>query len=115
MAIIAEGGSMAKMSSTARKWYSWSVLAIQERPTQTQDPQITFSDEDYDDTISHSDDPMVILLVIVDYKVEWVLVDQGSLANVLFQLAFQKMGFLESNLEACQGTLIRFVGEQVEI
>ncbi|RDY13113.1 hypothetical protein CR513_02005, partial [Mucuna pruriens] len=47
--------------------------------------------------------------------VERVLVDQGSSTNVLFWSAFQKMGFSESNLEACQGTLIRFAGEQVKI
>ncbi|RDX92566.1 hypothetical protein CR513_25294, partial [Mucuna pruriens] len=51
---------------------------------------------------------MVISMVIADYKVERVLVDQGSLTNVLFWSAFQKMGFSEPNLEVCQGTLIGF-------
>ncbi|RDX78555.1 hypothetical protein CR513_41156, partial [Mucuna pruriens] len=73
------------------KKYSQSVLAIQERPTKRQDPQITFSDEDYKETIPHSDHPMVISVVIADYKVERVLVDQGSSANVLFWPAFRKM------------------------
>ncbi|RDX91616.1 hypothetical protein CR513_26377, partial [Mucuna pruriens] len=83
-------GSMAKMS-----------LAAQERPTKRQDPQITFSNEDYE--------------VIADYKVERVSVYQGSSTNVLFWPAFRKMGLSKSNLEACQGTLIEFVGEQVKI
>ncbi|RDX92620.1 hypothetical protein CR513_25220, partial [Mucuna pruriens] len=39
---------------------------------------------------------------------------EGSSANVLFLSAFKKLGFLESNLD-CLGTLIDFVGEQVEI
>ncbi|RDX77234.1 hypothetical protein CR513_42670, partial [Mucuna pruriens] len=42
------------------------------------------TNHDYEGTILHSDDPMVISIVITDYKVEQVLVDQGILANVLF-------------------------------
>ncbi|RDX67531.1 hypothetical protein CR513_53586, partial [Mucuna pruriens] len=73
IATIVRGGSMAKM-----------LAASQKRPTKRQDPPITFTDEDYEGTIPHSDDPMVISVVMVDYKVEWLLVDQGSSANVLF-------------------------------
>ncbi|RDY03156.1 hypothetical protein CR513_13304, partial [Mucuna pruriens] len=51
---------------------------------------------------------MVIFVIIVDYWVEWVLVDQGSSANVLFWPALK-------NLEKCPGTLIGFTREQVEI
>ncbi|RDX96005.1 hypothetical protein CR513_21384, partial [Mucuna pruriens] len=103
------------MSSVTRKRYSRSMLAIQERLSPRKDPSITFSNEDYEDTVPHSDDPMVISLIITDYRVERVLVDQGSLANVLFWLAFCKMGFSKANLEACQEILIEFTSEQVEI
>ncbi|RDX89374.1 hypothetical protein CR513_28911, partial [Mucuna pruriens] len=89
IATIAGGDSMAEMSVAVRKRYSWLVLTVQERPTQRRDPPITFSNEDYEGTILHSDDPMVISVVIADYKVERDLVDQG--------------------------TLIKFTGEQVEI
>ncbi|RDX62685.1 hypothetical protein CR513_58959, partial [Mucuna pruriens] len=61
---------MAQMSATTQKRYSRSVLAIQERPTKRQDPPITFTDEDYKGTIPHSNDPMVISMVMADYKVE---------------------------------------------
>ncbi|RDX93886.1 hypothetical protein CR513_23788, partial [Mucuna pruriens] len=80
-----------------------------------QDPPITFTNEDYEGRILHLDDPTVISVIIADYRVEWVLVDQGSSANVLFWLAFKKLGFSESSLEDCLGTLIGFAGEQVEI
>ncbi|RDX91486.1 hypothetical protein CR513_26526, partial [Mucuna pruriens] len=89
------GGSMVEMSLIVRKRYSQLVLAVQERSTKRQDPQIMFSDEDYK--------------VIADYKVETVLVDQGSLANILFWPAFQKMDFSKSNLEAWEQVEIRGV------
>ncbi|RDX79007.1 hypothetical protein CR513_40610, partial [Mucuna pruriens] len=58
---------------------------------------------------------MVISIIIVVYKVERMLVDQGNLVNVLFWPAIQKLGFSESSLEECLGMLIGFTGEQVKI
>ncbi|RDX61935.1 hypothetical protein CR513_59788, partial [Mucuna pruriens] len=46
------------MPTTDRKRYSRLVLTIPERPTQRQDPSITFTDEDYEGTIPYSDNPM---------------------------------------------------------
>ncbi|RDX96719.1 hypothetical protein CR513_20590, partial [Mucuna pruriens] len=92
-----------------------SVLAIQERPTIRWDSPITFTDEDYEGTVSYSDNPMVISVIIADYRVKWVLVDQGSSTNILFWPVFKKLGLLESSLEDCLGTLIGFTGEQVQI
>ncbi|RDX85408.1 hypothetical protein CR513_33411, partial [Mucuna pruriens] len=43
---------------------------------------ICFSNEYYKGTLPHQDDPMVISLIAVDYKIERVLVDQGSSTNV---------------------------------
>ncbi|RDY01337.1 hypothetical protein CR513_15352, partial [Mucuna pruriens] len=63
----------------------------------------------------YQDYPMVISVVVTDYKVERVLVDLGSSANVLFWTTFQKLRKTEKELEACSRTLIGFVGEQVEI
>ncbi|RDX93843.1 hypothetical protein CR513_23838, partial [Mucuna pruriens] len=82
IATIVGGGSMAEISLATQKRYSRLVLVVQERPTQRRDPQITFFDEDYEGTIPHSDNPMVISIVIDDYKVEWVLVDQGMLIRI---------------------------------
>ncbi|RDY07068.1 hypothetical protein CR513_08855, partial [Mucuna pruriens] len=41
--------------------------------------------------------------------------ERGTLSQCWPFKKDQPKGFLESNLEACQGTLIRLVGEQVEI
>ncbi|RDY10174.1 hypothetical protein CR513_05349, partial [Mucuna pruriens] len=69
IATIAGGGSIAEMSTSTRKRYSWLILAIQERPAIRHDPPITFTDEDYECTVSHSDDPMVISVIIS--TIEW--------------------------------------------
>ncbi|RDX83291.1 hypothetical protein CR513_35803, partial [Mucuna pruriens] len=55
---------------------------------------------------------MVILVIIAGCRVERVLVDQGNSANVLFWSAFQKLGFSDSSLEECLGTLIGFTGRR---
>ncbi|RDY13204.1 hypothetical protein CR513_01910, partial [Mucuna pruriens] len=47
-------------------------------------PIISFSDEDYKGMFPHQDDPMVISIVTVEYKIERVLVNQGSFANMLY-------------------------------
>ncbi|RDY13195.1 hypothetical protein CR513_01924, partial [Mucuna pruriens] len=59
-----------------------------------EDPIISFSKVDYEGVQPHQDDLMVISVVAAEYK---------------------KLGKTEEELEACQGTLIGFAGEQVEI
>ncbi|RDX65770.1 hypothetical protein CR513_55544, partial [Mucuna pruriens] len=65
--------------------------------------------------IPHKDNHMVMSVVVIEYKVERVLVNQESLANVLYWTTFQKMGLLESKLEECPSTLISLSGKQIEI
>ncbi|RDX64523.1 hypothetical protein CR513_56914, partial [Mucuna pruriens] len=79
---IARGGSMVEMSTSTRKRYSQSMLAIQERPTM---------------------------------RLERVLVDQGSSANVLFWPPFEKLDFSESCLEDYPRMWVDFTGEEVQI
>ncbi|RDY13968.1 hypothetical protein CR513_01031, partial [Mucuna pruriens] len=58
---------------------------------------------------------MVISLMATNYKVDRVLVDQGSSVNILFLTTFQKLGMKKEDLESCLGTLIGFAGERVKI
>ncbi|RDY02399.1 hypothetical protein CR513_14147, partial [Mucuna pruriens] len=54
---------------------------------------ITFLDEDYEGTMPYQDDPMEVLAIIVEYKVE------------------RKLGLPKSDLEEYPSTLIGFIGE----
>ena len=52
---------------------------------------ITFTDKDARGIQTFHDDAVVISLIIANYDVKRVLVDNGSSANMLFYEAFQKM------------------------
>ena len=47
-------------------------------------PHITFTDEDFKAPDLNQDDPIVITIEIVDYRVRKVLVDQGRSVNILY-------------------------------
>ncbi|RDX81334.1 hypothetical protein CR513_38001, partial [Mucuna pruriens] len=52
-------------------------MAMQADAPCSHNPVISFSDEDYEDTLPYQDNPLVISMVAADYKVERVLVNQG--------------------------------------
>ncbi|RDX75242.1 hypothetical protein CR513_44908, partial [Mucuna pruriens] len=90
-----------RMTTSEKKRYVRLVITIQANTTHPHDSVISFSDDDYDDMLSRQDDLMVILVVVVEYKVERVLVDHRS----------SKLGLLESSLRECSGMLIGFARE----
>ncbi|RDX66821.1 hypothetical protein CR513_54374, partial [Mucuna pruriens] len=79
-----------------------------EGPNRRQDSLITFTDKDYEGTLPHSDYPMVISVIITNYRVE-------QFGQCVVLANFKNVGLLESSLEECPGTLIDFAGEQVKI
>ncbi|RDX72504.1 hypothetical protein CR513_48002, partial [Mucuna pruriens] len=81
----------------------------------TQSPTITFDAKDMNYGLSCLDEPMVISVIAVEYKIERVLVDQGSSANILYWSTYEKLGLPEANLVKCVGTLYGFSGERVPI
>ena len=52
---------------------------------------ITFTDEDAERVHHPHDDAIVITLLITDYTTRRVLVDNGSLADILYYPAFQQI------------------------
>ncbi|RDX66111.1 hypothetical protein CR513_55158, partial [Mucuna pruriens] len=69
------------MGST-RKRYARTVMVVQGNAFHPRDPVICFTNKDYEGTLPHQVDPMVISLIAIDYKIEKVLIDQGSFTNV---------------------------------
>ncbi|RDX78376.1 hypothetical protein CR513_41356, partial [Mucuna pruriens] len=51
----------------------------------------------------------------MDYKIERVLLDQESFANVLYWSMFQRLGLSTSTLEECSRTLFGFAEDLKEI
>jgi hypothetical protein len=52
---------------------------------------IAFSDEDYAGVSLPHTDALVVTLAIANHKIHWILVDNGSSADILYQLAFKHM------------------------
>ncbi|RDX76977.1 hypothetical protein CR513_42971, partial [Mucuna pruriens] len=67
---------------------------------------ITFDDPDLRHGAPKCDEPMVISVIAAEYKIERVLIDQGSSVNILMGLP---------HLMECQGTLYGFESERVLI
>ncbi|RDY09049.1 hypothetical protein CR513_06652, partial [Mucuna pruriens] len=74
---------------------------------------ITFTNEDCRREETGCDEPMVISVVVKQYKIERVLIDQGSSANILYWTTAQKLGV--RSLTRCEGVLYGFIGEHVPI
>ncbi|RDX82530.1 hypothetical protein CR513_36660, partial [Mucuna pruriens] len=61
------------------------------------------------------DEPMVISMGVAGYKVERVLIDQESSANILYRSTLEKMQLPAGMIQPCQGNLYGFTGECIPI
>ncbi|XP_072084367.1 uncharacterized protein [Arachis hypogaea] len=66
---------------------------------------ISFTKEDRQGITPEHDDPVVITMILVNAHLHRTLVDQGSSADILFKLAFDKLGLEEKELKAYPDTL----------
>jgi len=90
------GGNSIRQSSKSRKTYLKVVQNVQlsRRPPRTRgidEQAITFTDKDARRVRHPHEDAIVITLLIVDYTNRKVLVDNKSLANILYYPTFQQM------------------------
>ena len=74
---------------------------------------ITFIDEDTERIHHPYDDVIVITLLIADYTTRRVLVDNGSLADILYYPAFQQMRLGRDQLHPVNSPLVGFGGMRV--
>ena len=77
------------------------------------DTTITFLDSDMEGCQHPHDDPIVIRVVVANQIIHRVLVDNGSLANIIFASAFDKIGIGREKLEPVNTYLRGFSGERV--
>ena len=77
------------------------------------DTAITFSDSDLEGCQHPHDDPLVIRAVVANKTIHRVLVDNGSLTDIIFASAFDKMGIEKERLEPVNTHLRGFFGEKV--
>ncbi|XP_068500838.1 uncharacterized protein [Phaseolus vulgaris] len=113
---IAGGFSGGGPTASQRKKYARGVNSIEERisgnPWES-DP--VFTRTDLQDVVPHDNDPVVISVVTAGRKVQRVLVDQGSSADVMFWSTFNKLRLSPDLLRPYTGCLYGFADNQVEV
>ena len=111
---FAEGGE----SSSARKAHLRSIRSGEVMEVQAVsklprlDIAITFSDSDLEGCQHPHDDPLVIRAVMANKRIHWVLVDNGSLADIIFASSFDRMDIGREKLEPVRTHLRGFSGEK---
>ena len=76
-------------------------------------PVIGFSEEDGRRLHHPHDDALVVSVRVGDYNVHWMLVDNGSSANILYYPAFQQIGINRARLIPTNAPLVGFRGTRV--
>ena len=69
---------------------------------------IYFTKDDFGDIDRAHDDPMVILAFVHNFLVKRILVDQGSLTNILYSHVVEALGLERGMYSAYTSTLVRF-------
>jgi hypothetical protein len=119
---IAGGFVGGEESSFARRNHARS-LALGEvfsitRPAKsqrTETPPIVFTNEDLQGIVFPHDDALVVTLLISNYTVHKVLIDTGSLADILFMGTFEKMAIDKGRILPMTAPLVGFSGEKVRL
>ncbi|XP_065631176.1 uncharacterized protein LOC136068225 [Quercus suber] len=112
------GGTSIGQSSKAKKTYLKAMQNVQLsgrplRTKETDEPTISFTDEEAERIHHPHDDAIVITLLIVDYTTRRVLVDNGSSVDILYYPAFQQMRLARDQLRPACSPLIGFGGMKV--
>ena len=74
---------------------------------------ISFTEEDARRVHHPHNNALVINLTIVDFNTRWVLVDNGSLTDILYYPAFQQMRIGRERLIPADTPLVGFGGTKV--
>ena len=117
--MISGGFTGGGESSSARKAHLRSIRSAEIGEIQAMsklprlNTSITFSNLDLEGCQHPHDDPLVVRTVVANKTVNWVLVDNGSSADIIFASAFDKMGIGREKLEPVNIHLRGFSGEKV--
>ena len=81
----------------------------------TDEPAITFTDEDVERIHHPHDDAIVITLLIANYTIRRVLVDNESSVDILYYPTFQQMRLGRNQLRPVCSPLVGFRGMKVQL
>ena len=113
--MIIGGTTAAGSSKRAHKTYLRMVYTVQltgsvPKMPRVDNPTIKFSEDDARRLHHPHDIALVVSLQIGDYNMHWVLVDNGSSADILYYPAFQQMRIDRERLTPTNAPLMGFGG-----
>ena len=108
----------AGSSKKARKTYLRMVHSVQftgsvPKMARIDNPFIGFSEDDARRLHHPHDDTLVVNLQIGDYNMHWVLIDNGSSADILYYPVFQQIRIDRERLTPTNAPLVGFGGTKV--
>jgi len=109
--IIAGGFTGGGQTSSTKKRYVRSIMTTTKIERPKKDPDIVFSSEDLKGVVPHEDDLIVVSVVTMGRNVHRVLVDQGSLIDVMFWNTFIGVQIPMDHLQPFDGVLVGFSGD----
>ncbi|KAH7850919.1 hypothetical protein Vadar_004634 [Vaccinium darrowii] len=76
-------------------------------------PPIIFSEEDEEGISYPHDDPLVISMVVANYRIKRVLVDTGASTDIMYYSSFFQLGIDEKQLRQVKSNLYGFSGKPI--
>ena len=77
------------------------------------EPNIVFFERDARSVRQPHDDLLVIMLRMEEFNIHWVLVDNGSLADIIYLPAFQQMKLSKERIRPFISPLVSFTRDKV--
>ncbi|XP_077242376.1 uncharacterized protein LOC143882870 [Tasmannia lanceolata] len=113
---IMGGPAAGGTSSAARKAYVRRVNAVHacSKKAKTEN-EISFSDADLDGLILPHDDALVLTMLVANWELKKILVDNGSSADILYYHTFERMMIGDDRLKPANSDLFGFSGEVVKV
>ncbi|XP_077228536.1 uncharacterized protein LOC143861501 [Tasmannia lanceolata] len=107
---------MGGTSSVARKAYARQINAVHTSHKKLKvENEISFSDANLDNLILPHDDALVITMVIANWELKKIMVDNGSSVDILYYRGFKQMMIGDERLKPANSDLFGFSGEIVKV
>ncbi|XP_057965270.1 uncharacterized protein LOC131155840 [Malania oleifera] len=117
IAMIFGGSASGGNSGNARKRYTKQVLSVEKgEPNSKRNRQgedIIFDSRDEEGVQQPHDDALVLSLLVANYKVRCVLIDNGSSENIMFWSVLERMKIGNERLKPITTPLVGFGGDVV--
>lgn len=121
--MISGGFAGGGESSLARKSYVKQIHAKRNlhlmtierlvKQLKSECPSITFSAKDARGVSQPHDDPLVVTLVVSNYLMHRIPIDNDNSAYIFYLPTFEQMGIRWDKLKPIQTPLVRFIGDQL--